>query len=725
MLIDEADLPSDLTPFAAVEAAYPAALSASHSALKRGLSVRIECDKELVPYLYRALRDRLKADGTSCVYLDGRPNPDDPPSQMPQGVMGTTISQLRDVVRGSVGERVVVLPHLDLLTTSTGGLTSEAREVIPLLYENPELLCIGFKDPSFELPKVIENLFAHQESLIGIARDRIRFLVTQREARKFGRGLNPYQLYKHLSGTNAVRMRRLLSTLETEDYPEDPRRALDELRAGTLTGELSVPEIGLEDDIGGYQKVKDRLKNEIMEILATKDAQTSDEAVKGIEELIPRGMIFWGPPGTGKTLFAKAIATSLGAAVQVISGPELKSKWVGESEHNLRQIFLKARQSAPSLIIFDELDSFASARGMYHSTGVEHSMVNQLLTEMDGFRKEELVFVVGTTNFVEALDPALLRPGRFEFHIHVPFPDADDRRAIFAIYNKRYSLEMDDAAIDYAVRRTRSIVEGTNSRYTGDHIQALCRAVARRRLRKLAKEGAKGGPTLAADIDAALVEYQDRPELTKAEELVVATHESGHAIVALHCPHSPPIDQISIRGDLSGALGYVRHGEKANRYVTTEKELHDHIAVLYGGREAERLLLDDLSIGASQDIDHATRIARALVAEFGFGDETVGSENFVQDRREAFDLQIAESTRAAIDANVRHLLERERQRAQNILEAERDSLIALRDLLLEKKVLDRKALGQFGASDGDDPAPASESGGSDAPADPQPQASGA
>ena len=132
----------------------------------------------------------------------------------------------------------------------------------------------------------------------------------------------------------------------------------------------------------------------------------------------------------------------------------MKSKWVGESEENLRQIFHRARQSAPAIIVFDELDSFASARGTYTGSGVEHSMVNQLLTEMDGFHREEMVFVVGTTNFVEILDPALLRPGRFEFHLHIPYPAADDRRAILKIYDQKMRLQMTDEALEYAVRRT-------------------------------------------------------------------------------------------------------------------------------------------------------------------------------------------------------------------------------------------------------------------------------
>ena len=176
--------------------------------------------------------------------------------------------------------------------------------------------------------------------------------------------------------------------------------------------------------------MKKRLRAEILDVLAFKDRITEADEITRLEELIPRGMIFWGPPGTGKTLFAKAMATAIGAAITVVSGPELKSKWVGESEDNLRQIFHRARQSAPAIIVFDELDSFAAARGTYQGSGVEHSMVNQLLTEMDGFHREELVFVVGTTNFIEILDPALLRPGRFEFHLHIPYPDADDRREI-------------------------------------------------------------------------------------------------------------------------------------------------------------------------------------------------------------------------------------------------------------------------------------------------------
>ena len=431
-------------------------------------------------------------------------------------MIGTMISQLREAVRGAVERRVVVLPHLDLLTTSQGGLTAEAREVIPLLYENPELVWLGFKDPSFPLPHVIENLFPHRISLLGIGRDRLRHLVTRKESRKFGREFNPWALYKYVSGVNAVRLRKLLSTLEGEDYPADPTQRLPPAPPGHARRHAgSARASASTSDIGGYAKVKERLRSEILDVLARKDQlHRAEEQIKAIEDLIPKGMIFWGPPGTGKTLFAKAMASAIGAAITVVSGPELKSKWVGESEENLRQIFHQARQSAPSIIVFDELDSFASARGTYTGTGVEHSMVNQLLTEMDGFHKEEMVFVVGTTNFVESLDPALLRPGRFEFHLHIPYPDDEARREILRIYDRKMAPE-DDAGNAGARRASGPdfVVPGAAA---GTLVQRRPpqRAVPRHRPPPAASD--RTDATTPADVEQALTEWVDKQKLTPA-----------------------------------------------------------------------------------------------------------------------------------------------------------------------------------------------------------------
>ncbi len=685
--IPEEKLPAELSAFAAVEAAYPAEIARIVDSLRRGLPVLVEAEKELTPYLYKCVRDRLKKETPprQFLYLDGRPISDMPQPQPGMGLVATILFYLREAVRGAVAERILVLPHLDLLTTSVGGLTSEAREVIPLLYENPELCFMGFKDPSFPLPKVIENLFPRRESLLGVPRDRLGALVTQRESRKLSsdRTLKPYQLYKSVSGVNAVRMRRLLSTLTGEDYPTDTRPAYAQLRQATLVGQLTLPDVDLQRDIGGYAKVKDRLNKEILDVLALKDASDDENSMKRIEGLIPRGMIFWGPPGTGKTLFAKAMATALGAAVTIVSGPELKSKWVGESEENLRQVFMRARQAAPAIIVFDELDSFATARGTYQGSGVEHSMVNQLLTEMDGFRKDELVFVVGTTNFVESLDPALLRPGRFEFHLHIPFPTGEDRREILKIYDQKLGLELSPRALDYAVKRTADLVEGQATRYSGDHLQALCRALARARLREK-----RVGPLEIDDVEKALSSWAERPSLTPKEEKVVATHESGHAVAALFCPHSPPIDRISIRGDLAGALGFVSYSDPAHRYVVTRGQLLDQICTLYGGREAELLFFDDLSIGSAADIERATDIARALVEQFGMGGEGIGARRVEQSEHDP----LSENMKASMERAVSAILEEQRERAHRILEENKALVTTLTTLLLEKKVLDKEAL---------------------------------
>ncbi|HKI33120.1 MAG TPA: AAA family ATPase [Gemmataceae bacterium] len=693
IFIPERELPQQLTPDAAVEAAYAADLAEVASKLQRGLPCLVECDKDLAPFLYKNLRARLKAMGLGSVYLDGRPGKDDQPQQpatMPMGLIGTMIARLRDAVRGAVEQKVIVLPHLDLLTTSQGGLTAEAREVIPLLYENPALVWLGFKDPSFPLPRVIENLFPHRASLLGIARPRLRHLIAQSESRKFGRQLNPWALYKYVSGVNAVRLRKLLSTLEGEDYPADPRHAFRQLRQATLQGTLEVPTIDLESDIGGYAKVKKRLRAEIIDVLALKDRSTDPEDIARLEELIPKGMIFWGPPGTGKTMFAKAMAAALGAAITVVSGPELKSKWVGESEERLRQIFHQARQSAPSIIVFDELDSFASARGTYTGSGVEHSMVNQLLTEMDGFHREEMVFVVGTTNFVEILDPALLRPGRFEFHLHIPYPVADDRRAILKIYDKKMRLQMSGEALEYAVRRTgEGYLTQTGTPFSGDHLNALCRALARIRLRE-----DRGDATRPEDIDRAFTEFEEKLDLTPREERLLATHEAGHAVVSVNCPLHPPIERITIKSETTWAPAYVRYAEDDSRRLgLTRNQMMEDLCVLLGGIEAERLLLEDVSTGAAgSDLERATRLAHYMVEVCGMGGPELGLRQFRNlETGERFK-DLSPDQLARLDRRVSETIAEAQGRAAGILKANRAVLESLRDLLVEKKTIDAKTL---------------------------------
>lgn len=690
--ITEADLPKSLTPVEAVEAAYSQEMAEVASKLIRGLPTLIECDKELAPYLFMNVRDRLRQQKLQCIYLDGRQR-DPQQGAVPMGLIGTMIAQLRDAVRGATERRVVVLPHLDLLTTSQGGLTGEAREVIPLLYENPELVWLGFKDPSFPLPKVIENLFPHWLSILGTSRNRLHHLVTQKESRKFGKDFSPWQLYKHVSGVNAVRLRRLLSTLEGEDYPADPKRAYAQLRQATLSGQMEIPSVDLDKDIGGYAKVKAKLKAEILDSLQKRDKAMDNKAidkeeVARLEELIPRGMIFWGPPGTGKTYFAKAIAASIGAAITIVSGPELKSKWVGESEENLRQIFHKARQSAPSIIVFDELDSFATARGTYTGSGVEHSMVNQLLTEMDGFHKDELVFVVGTTNFVESLDPALLRPGRFEFHIHIPYPDDDDRKAIFQIYDKKMRLQFTEEALEYAVNRTGNrYMTPTGTAFSGDHLNALCRAVARLRMRENITD-----ETTPKLIERAITEFDEKKEVHEKDIPIVAVHEAGHFLVSIFCPNHPPPEKVTIQSDMPWAPFFTQFKQEKNRIGMSRSEMLDVLAVLYGGIEAERLVVGDVSTGASgmgspgSDLSRGTDLAEMIVEVCGMSNLAAPLRSFRNEKgeREVLSGSMAE----AIDRQVNTVIVEAQARAAAILTKHKADLIKIRDELIEKKTIE-------------------------------------
>ena len=681
-------LPLELRLEDAVEAACAKDLASIEDRLLLGHSVLVECDKELSLHLLVALRKRLRrlaAGGTPApkmIIVDGRGGADDPPS----GQLPRMINQLGAAVRGATERTVVVMPHLDILTTTHTGLTLEAREAIPLLYENPDVCLLGFRDPSFEVPRVLLGVFSARHEIVGIARETLPKLITQREARTLSTTtFDPFSLYTLCSGQNPVRLRRLLSDLSRRTAAtagSDQRaRVYRELRQQTAGDDVELPTVDLDKDIGGYDEIKLKLKEELIELTLRKDQVGSAVEVAAIEELLPRGVIFHGPPGTGKTFFAKAVATALSATIIVVSGPELKSKWVGESEENLRRIFRRARAAAPAVIVFDEIDAFAHARGTYHGSGVEHSMVNQLLTEMDGFRKNETIFVIGTTNLLESVDPALLRPGRFEFLIEIPAPNTDDRRAICRLYNERFALGLNDALVEHLVKRTEGEADTTHHLpYTGDHLAAAFRALSRLRLRT-------GQASFTSeDIDKALLRKQRRPiVLSSHEERVIAVHEAGHAVLAMLVPGARPPEKIAISQDVDGALGYVLRAARARPYATTATELRSELCVGLGGMEAERLLCGDVSIGAWGDLQSATSLARAMVGGHGM-DEGLGPRVMLDD--EKVSEQMSEARRARLDTAVDQLLDEQRARARSVLTTQRPLLEALVALLLEKKVLE-------------------------------------
>ena len=682
--------PVELTVDDAVQAAYGEDLDWLRDKLTQGLSVLLECDKQATLYLYRALRSRFRAADEAgkrrLALISGH-------ATGGEAMRGTLtqrlLTQLEDAVFAGDREQIIVLPHLDILATvSQRGMSAETREVAALLYENPDAVYLAFKDPSFELPKVVENVFPARRSLLGLSREVLARLITRREARKLAHDtFNPFRLYKYLSGVNAIRCRQILSHFHNRlDFdPAAPQSADDifrEIREMTVVGDVELPRVDLDKDVGGYEAVKTRMREEVLDLLALKDRSRELAEIKNIEQLVPKGLIFHGPPGTGKTFFAKAMATALDATILIVSGPELKSMWVGESEANLRRVFHQARSSAPSIIVFDELDSFAGARTLTAgSTGVEHSMVNQLLTEMDGFRREELVFIVGTTNFLESLDPALLRPGRFELSIEIPPPTDEDRKAIFEIYLGKFGLEADADVVEHVVQRTAGVADAsTGQRYTGDHLYALVRALKRERLRQ-----GQTGPVDRDAVDRALGGKKASVRLQAEEERTIAVHEAGHAVLAYVLPHCPTIEKVSIATGDDSVLGYVMSAVRKNKYVTTERELLDDLCVLLGGRCAESLILSSVSMGAYSDLQRANELARVMVQEMGLSPE-VGLRAWPTGAEDQ-GIGVSASKLALIDAEIDRILERERARAEETLRTWRRELEALESLLLDKKTI--------------------------------------
>ncbi|MBZ5708431.1 AAA family ATPase [Nannocystis pusilla] len=685
-------LPGEVRVEDAVEMACAQDVTFIEERLRRGMSVLVECDKELALHVYLAVRARLrrgagKERGPQIVIVDGRPRE----GEESRGNLASMLTQLTTAIRGSVERTIIVLLHLDVLTTTHTSLTMEAREAIPLLYENPEAVLLGFRDPSFPLPRVIEGVFAVKREIVGVPRESLAKIVTQREARSIDAdSFDPFALYKYVSGLNPVRLRRLMQAvgLRREAMPGRPQatQVYRELRRQTVSEDVELPNVDLERDIGGYPEVKARLREELLDLLRRKDSLGSEGEIQALEGLLPRGIIFHGPPGTGKTYFAKAMATAMDATVIIVSGPELKSKWVGESEENLRRVFRQARRSAPAVVVFDEIDAFAHARGTYEGSGVEHSMVNQLLTEMDGFRGSESVFVVGTTNFLESLDGALLRPGRFEFLIEIPAPGVQDRREIVEIYDRKLELGLSRELQEHLVRRTEGFAERARGLpFTGDHIYAVCRALKRQAIRTGEKNFSP------EDIDRALQrKTRAAVVLSPPEERVVAIHEAGHALLAMLVEHATPPERISIAADMEGALGYVLRAARARPYAITAADMRADICVGLGGMCAERLVFGEVSIGAHTDLQQVNRIARAMVEEYGMGASTGVLVRLDDAPRHG--TPMSERRRERVDAEVTEILEKELARAHELLAGSRSLLEALAEALLARKVLDRAEL---------------------------------
>ncbi len=521
--IDE--LPGTISAFEAIQSCYREELTRVAEALDARQSVLVEGDKLLVPHLLEVLRGLLEAQLGSAPPLD---YVDHRAASPGQGLVAATIRDFQQKV--TAGKEWLVVPNFDLIVTGdqTGQhVDLNAREVMAIQYQNPDLRLLAFKDPNLSLPKTVLTYFPCRVEIFGVKRHLLRHLITAAEARRLDtRALDPFRLFKYISGLNATKLRQVLGRLTGPGFEDgNPLLVTRYLRQATV--EASSAEAGAElpqvpfDCIGGYDGVKRLLRENILEVIASVEDQTtalSEQEILLRERLIPRNILFTGPPGTGKTLFCKAMATELEATVIVVNGPELKSKWVGESEERIRKIFTRARKCAPSLIVFDEIDSFGGARGGQASHGQgegrgsglasDHSMLNQLLTEMDGFNPQESVFVVATTNFASSLDDALR--SRFRYEIEIPYPARADREEIIKIYDEEYALGLDDDVVTALLDVTeRWIDQNSWARFAGRDLENLCATLARERLSR-ARRGEVKPEEVPIDAELAVAAAEAR-----------------------------------------------------------------------------------------------------------------------------------------------------------------------------------------------------------------------
>ncbi|HXF97854.1 MAG TPA: ATP-dependent zinc metalloprotease FtsH [Gaiellaceae bacterium] len=416
---------------------------------------------------------------------------------------------------------------------------------------------------------------------------------------------------------------------------------------------------------------------------------------------IPKGVLLVGPPGTGKTLLARAVAGEAGVPFFFLSGSEFVELFVGLGAARVRDLFQEAKQKAPCIVFIDEIDTIGKARGGAVSGSIgahdeREQTLNQLLTEMDGFDPSAGVIIMAATNRPEVLDPALLRPGRFDRRVVVDRPDRRGREAILRVHARGVKLAPD---VDLSVIAART--PGFAGAELANVVNEAALLAARR------GKQAVGMEELEEAIDRVSIGLERRSRvLSPRERERVAYHELGHAFVALACPHADPVHRVSIIPRGVGALGVTQQLPADDRYLITEPELRDRLAVMMGGRAAERLVYGDLSTGAQNDLQQATALARRMVEEFGMSEE-VGPLALARPglflpvdggRPEALSPELA----AAADREVRRLLEEAEARAEALLAERREALDRLARLLLERETLEgaelRAALEETGAA---------------------------
>ena len=397
---------------------------------------------------------------------------------------------------------------------------------------------------------------------------------------------------------------------------------------------------------------------------------------------MPKGVLLVGPPGTGKTMLAKAVAGEADVPFFSISGSEFVEMFVGMGASKVRDLFKQAKEKAPCIVFIDEIDAIGQKRsgGAYGGNDEREQTLNQLLTEMDGFEGNSGVMILAATNRPESLDPALTRPGRFDRRVPVELPDLKGREAILKVHAKKVKL-----AEDVNFETIARMASGASGAELANIInEAALRAV--RDGRKAANEA-----DLEESIETVIAGYQKKNAiLTDKEKMAVSYHEIGHALVAALQTHSAPVQKITIIPRTSGALGYTMQVEEGNHYLMNKEELENKIATLTGGRAAEEIVFHSITTGASNDIEQATKLARAMLTRYGMSDEfgMVALET-VQNQYLGGDtsLACAAGTQEKIDQLVVDLVRRQHEKAVQLLTGDREKLDQLAQYLYEKETI--------------------------------------
>lgn len=460
--------------------------------------------------------------------------------------------------------------------------------------------------------------------------------------------------------------------------------------------EVKPEEIGVTyEDVGGADEAIEEL-TEIIQFLK------SPERFSGLGGRIPKGVLLVGPPGTGKTLLAKATAGEANVSFFETSGSEFVEMFVGVGAARVRDLFEQARKAAPAIIFIDEIDAIGQSRGgtmKYGGNDEREQTLNQLLTEIDGFSTEadKPVIIMAATNRPEILDPALLRAGRFDRQVTVSAPDLIGRKQILQIHSKEIKL-----APDFDLDRAARMTPGFTGADLANVINEAALMAARR----------NGESVNMLDFEAAIERVIAGPEkksriMNEKERTAVAYHESGHALVAALVPHADPVAKVSIVPRGRGALGYTMQMPLEDRYLMTSEELKDRIAVMLGGRAAEKVVFDEISTGASDDIKRATDLARRMVMEFGMS-ERLGSVRYASEQYQFLDMTgtgsaASPETAKLIDEEVQQLITEQYQRAQNLLQENRPALERLTTKLLETETVDGAAVDRALAETAEEP----------------------